>query len=153
MPHTRNATERRTEDASLCNNSLIFLLCRGFRKKVSRLPLRARNRRVGFSTADLNFDNFGASHGFVGILYSSRLILLYTNHLEGRQTVENHLVHIVTNSYRCTRNDIINFHLSAFFVVFIFAEAGLSAKIAKNCTQRKFPTIRYQRNADTLGTK
>ena len=30
-----------------------------------------------------------------------------------------------------------------FFAVFIFAEAGLSAKIAKICTQRKFPAIRY----------
>ena len=34
------------------------------------------------------------SYGFVGILYSRRLILLYSNHLEGRQTVENHLVHM-----------------------------------------------------------
>ena len=95
-PHMRNGTERRNEEASLCNNGLIFLLCGGFFEitKVSRLPPRARNRRVGFSTADLDFDNFGVSHGFVGILYSSRLILLYSNHLEGRQTVENHLVHI-----------------------------------------------------------
>ena len=69
---------------------------------VSRLPPRARNRHVGFSTADLDFNNCGTSHGLVGILYSSRLILLYSNHLEGRQTVENHLVHIGTNSYRRT---------------------------------------------------
>ena len=95
-PHMRNGTELRNEEASLCNNGLIFLLCGGFFEitKVSRLPPRARSRRVGFSTADLDFDNFGVSHGFVGILYSSRLILLYSNHLEGRQTVENHLVHI-----------------------------------------------------------
>ena len=39
------------------------------------------------------------------------------------------------------RNDIVNFHLSSFFL--IYAEAGLSAKIAKICTQRKFPAIRY----------
>ena len=36
------------------------------------------------------------SYGFVGILYSRRLILLYSNHLEGRQTAENHHVHIGT---------------------------------------------------------
>ena len=36
------------------------------------------------------------SYRFVGILYSRRLILLYSNHLEGRQTVENHLVHMGT---------------------------------------------------------
>ena len=88
----RNGTERRNEEASLCNNGLIL----------SRLPPRARNRRVGFSTADLDFDNFGVFHGLVGIFYSSRLILLYSNHLEGRQTIENHLVHIGTNSYRHT---------------------------------------------------
>ena len=112
--------------------------------KVSRLPPRARNRRVGFSTADLDFDNFGVFHGFVGILYSSRLILLYSNHLEGRQTVENHLVHIGTNSYR--RAHVMTSSISIlvhFFAVFNFAEAGLSAKIAKIWTQRKFPAIRY----------
>ena len=111
---------------------------------VSRLPPRARNRHVGFSTADLDFNNCETSHGFVGILYSSRLILLYSNHLEGRQTVENHLVHIGTNSYR--RTHVMTSSISIlvhFFAVFIFAEAGLSAKIAKICTQRKFPAIRY----------
>ena len=89
--------------------------------KISRLPPRARNRRVGFSTADLDFDNFGVSHGFVGILYSSRLILLYSNHLEGRQTVENHLVHIGTNSYRRTYvMTVINSILVHFFGFFFF---------------------------------
>ena len=72
----------------------------------------------------------------VGILYNRRLILLYSNHLEGRQTTENHLVPTYAH------NDIINFHLSSFFfVVFIFAEAGLSVKIMKICTQWKFPAI------------
>ena len=87
-PHMRNGTEQQTEDASLCNNGLIFLCVEAFTiKKVSRLPPRLRNQRVGFSTADLDFDNFGMSHGFVGILYSSRLPFPYSNHLEGRQTV------------------------------------------------------------------
>ena len=78
------------------------------------------------------------SFGFVGILYSRRLILLYSNHLEGRQTVENHLVHMGT---RCTHinwhNDVINFHLSSFFFffIFIFTETGLTAKIRKIWTQ------------------
>ena len=82
-----------------CNNGLICLLCGGFRNyEGTRLPPRARNRRTGFSSADLGFDNFGTSHGFVGILYSGRLPFLYSNHLEGKE--ENHLVHIGTNSYR-----------------------------------------------------
>ena len=75
------------------------------------------------------------SYGFVGILYSSRLILLYSNHLEGRQTVENHLVHIGTRR----RTHVMTSSIS----IFIFAEPGLSAKIAKICNQRKFPAIRY----------
>ena len=119
----RNGTERQNEEASLCNNGLIFLLCGDFFKitKVSRLLLRARNRRIGFSTADLDFDNFRVSHGFVGISYSSRLILLYSNHLEGRQTVENHLVHIGTNSYRCMHVMMSSISiLSAFFCGFYF---------------------------------
>ena len=50
-----------------------------------------------FSTADLDFDNYRAS---LGILYSSRLILLYSDYLGGRRTVENHLVHMGTSLYR-----------------------------------------------------
>ena len=30
-PHMRNGTERRNEEASLCNNGLIFILCGGIR--------------------------------------------------------------------------------------------------------------------------
>ena len=75
---------------------------------------------------------------FIGILCSSRLILLYSNDLQGKHTVENHLVqfvHMGTISY--AHNDVIKIHP---FAVFIFAEAGLSAKIAtKICTPRKFP--------------
>ena len=73
------------------------------------------------------------SYAFVGILYSRRLILLYSNHLEGRQTVENH--HVRTGTQRThilTSSISILVH---FFAVFIFVEAGLSAKIAKICTQ------------------
>ena len=81
--------------------------------KVSRLQQRVRNQRIGFSTADLDFDNFRASHGFIGILYSSRLPFLYSDHLEGRQTVENHLIHIGVSTY--AHNDIINFHFCGFY--------------------------------------
>ena len=43
-----------------------------------------------------------------------------------------------------SHNDVINSILVHFFAVYIFVEAGLSAKIAKICTQRKFPAVRYQ---------
>ena len=138
----RNGTERRNEEASLCNNGLIFLLCGGFFKitKVSRLLLRARNRRIGFSTADLDFDNFRVSHGFVGISYSSRLILLYSNHLEGRQTVENHLVHIGTNSYRCMHVMMSSISiLSAFFCGFYFCGSRFVRENRENLHPAKIP--------------
>ena len=51
------------------------------------------NRKI--HTADLNFK---ASVTVYWHLYSSRLILLYSDHLEDRQTVENHLVHRVLYS-------------------------------------------------------
>ena len=109
-------------------------------RRYQDLPPQVKNRRVGFSTADLDFENFRASHGFVGILYSSRLISSLQQPIRG-QTVERHRIHTGTNLYQCmhvmTSSTSILVH---FFAVFIFAEAGLSAKI---CTQWKFPAIRY----------
>ena len=75
------------------------------------------------------------SYGFVGILYSRRPILLYSNHLEGRQTVENHLVHMGARLTHVMMSSISI--LVHFFAVFIFAEAGLSLKIAKNLDPAK----------------
>ena len=67
------------------------------------------------------------SYGFVGILYSRRLILLYSNHLEGRQTVENYLVHIGTQCMHVMMSE--NFHLSSFFCGFYFCG---SRSVCKN---------------------
>ena len=50
--------------------------------KVSRLPPQA----LLISTSKLQ----SISYRLIGILYGSRLILLYSDHLQGRQTVENH---------------------------------------------------------------
>ena len=60
MPHMQ------TEETTLNDEAIIFLCVETFEiKKVSRLPPWARNcmacRTEGFSTADLGFDNFGAS--------------------------------------------------------------------------------------------
>ena len=60
------------------------------------------------------------SYGFVGILHSSRLILLYSNHLEGRQTVENHLVHMGTRRTHVMTSSISIFKLCSFFRGFYF---------------------------------
>ena len=69
------------------------------------------------------------SYGFIDILYSSRLILLYSNHLEARQTIENHLIHMGTNSCRSMHIMMSSVAILVnFFAVLIFAEAGLSRK-------------------------
>ena len=81
------------------------------------------------------------SSGSGGILYSSRLILLYSNHLEDRQTVETRLVHMGTRCMHVMTSSI--WILVNFFTVLICMEAGLFAKIAKICTQWKFPAIWY----------
>ena len=94
-----------TEETTLNNkakkqNSLVFFLCGGF--AITKVPPWARNWlfewKDEFSTAEHLL--------WVGILYISRLILLYSDHLEGRQTVENHLV-LVRIDVR--NNDVINF--------------------------------------------
>ena len=161
-PHVNRKKKRHwtaKRKLSLYNNSLVFLLC-GDHRNYESIRTAAVGEKLacwteGFSSADLDFDNFSlvpvspmdgmrlrqlwsVSYRFVGILYSSRLILLYSNHLEGRPTVESCLIHTGTSSYQ--DNDVITFHL---IVAFIFSEAGLSAKIMKICTQQKFPAIRY----------
>ena len=85
-------------------------------------------RAEGISTADLDFDNCKESlTGSLRFLCSSGMILLYSNHLEGRQTVENHLVYTGTSSYRCTHimTSSISILVHFFFAFFIFAEADL----------------------------
>ena len=67
-----------------------------------------------------------------GSLFNNSLVF----HLGGRQTVENHLVHTGTSS--CRRTHILTSSISILvnlFEVFIFAEAGMFAKIVKICTQ------------------
>ena len=61
----RNDTERLSE-ASLCNNGLLFLLCRVLSNYKSIKTARRHGLKTGllnrrFSTADLDFDNFRAS--------------------------------------------------------------------------------------------
>ena len=99
----------------------------------------------GFSTSDLAMATSEHLLGFIGILYSSRLILLYSNHLEARQTIENHLVHMGTNLCRSmhimTSSVAILVH---FFLQFLFLQKQVYP--GKLCTQWKFPAIRYRQN-------
>ena len=84
------------------------------------------------------------SYGFVAILYSMRLILLYSNHLEGRQTVENHLVHMGTR-----RTHVMTSSIS--ILVRFFAEAWSVCENRENLRPAKFPAIRYV--LCSIGTK
>ena len=70
----RNDTERRSE-ASLCNNGLLFLLCRVLSnyeniKTACRHGLKTGLLKRRFSTADLDFDNFRASLTGSLVLYT-----------------------------------------------------------------------------------
>ena len=149
-PHAnqRNDTEWWSKEASLCNNDLLFLLCGGLRNyKSIRTAIMGEKLAFwteGFCTADLNFNNFGAS--LIGSLALcivagwSSLQWLFRGQIEW-QTVENHLVHTSTSSYQ--RTHIMMLPITVFFVAFIFAETGLSTKTVKICTQLKFPVIWY----------
>ena len=81
----KNDNERPREKASLCNNGLVFLCVKAFAiTKVSRPLPRAKKtgERIQHCWSQ-PFDNFGAS--LTGSLeFSSRLLFLYSDHLEGR---------------------------------------------------------------------
>ena len=124
-----------TAESSFCVKAFAIMT-------VSRLPTWAGNwfRRIQHTALD--FDNFKASltGSLAFYIYSSRLILLYSD--QGRQTIENQLVHTGTSSYQCTHKVTSTiFILVQFLCSFIFAEAGLSTKIVKISTQQKFPTM------------
>ena len=70
-------------------------------------------------------------YGFVGILYSTRLILPYNSHLKGRQTVENHTS---THSYQrihtyIVHNDLIKFPPQSTFQPLLFSQN----QVCQNC--------------------
>ena len=91
----RNATERRSEEANLCNNGLILLLCGGLRiyESIRTAAVGGENYSLANKySALLILTSTTLERGF-GIWYSSRMILFYCDHLDGRQAVENHLVH------------------------------------------------------------
>ena len=62
---TLKDTERQSKEASLCNNGQVFLLCGGLRNyksiRTAALGEKLACRTEGFSTAHLDFDNFGVS--------------------------------------------------------------------------------------------
>ena len=106
-----------------------------FTKVSGMLPL-ARNWLVEQKESALTLTT--SQRLFVGILYNSKLILLYSSHLRGRQIVENYLVYKGTCFYQHMQAYT---QLSIFSPVYFFAEVGQSAKITKICTHQKFPSI------------
>ena len=73
---------------SFCVEAIMFTKLSGL-LLYGQKKLGCQRERV--STADLNFDSFGASLG-------SRWILLYSGHLGSRHTVEKYLVYMGTCS-------------------------------------------------------
>ena len=69
-----------------------------------------------------------------GILYSRRLILLYSNHLEGRQTVENHHVHIGTR-----RTHVMTSSISIFSRFLFSRKQVCPRKSRKFAPSKNFP--------------
>ena len=100
-PHM-NWGNRQTKAASLYNNQLVFLLCRSLRNYAS-IRTAAMEEKLAFWIQHCWSQLWqlrSISYGFTVIVYSSRLFVLYSCHLEERQTTENHLAHTNTGSYR-----------------------------------------------------
>ena len=124
-----------TAESSFCVKAFTIMI-------VSRLPTWAGNWLRRIQHTALDFDNFKAS--LTGLLafyiYSSRLILLYSDHLEGRQTIENQLVHTGTSSYRCTHKITSSiFILVHFFLVLFSRKQVCPRKSWKFPPSKNFP--------------
>ena len=108
-----------TAESSFCVKAFAIMT-------VSRLPSWAGNWLRRIQHTALDFDNFKASltGSLVFCIYtcSSRLILLYSDHLEGRQTTENQLVYTGTSSYRCTHKITSSIFILVNFFVVLFSQ-------------------------------
>ena len=83
----------------------------------------------GFRTADFHFQQlWSVSYGLLAFCVC-RLILFYSMHLEGRQTVESHLVHTVTIYSLHWRMHVMTSSISIIVHFFSFTEACPSTKI------------------------
>ena len=82
----RNDTERLSEEASMYNNALVFFLCGGLCNYESNRTATV-GEKLGCWIQHCWFrlrQPLSFSYGFVGILYSIRLILRNSDHLNGR---------------------------------------------------------------------
>ena len=127
----RNYTELQSEEANLYNNGLVFLFF-GELHNYEGIKTAAAGEKLacwteGFSTTDLDF------------------------HLEGRQTVENHLVQFVhTGTGPYAQNDVINFHLSSFFRGFYFRVSKSVREQRENLHPAKISRYTIYENRDPL---
>ena len=115
MQTQKNDTERQSKEARLCNNSLVFLLCGGLCNKYqATMSKKMACWTEGFCTADLDFKQLWNSYRFISIMYSSQLISNYLEEIEW-QTVEKHLIHMVTSLYR--RTHIMTSPISVLWII------------------------------------
>ena len=142
-------TEQQSE-ASLSINGLLFLLRGSLRNYESiKTACRARNWLVERMESALLISNSTTSERFLRVCWYFVYIVvgwvsyavtitgwtLFSWQTDCREPSRSHEYQFISH------NDVINSLLVHFFAVYIFAEAGLSAKIVKICTQQKFPTI------------
>ena len=85
---------------------------------------------------------------YYGILYSRRLILLYSNHLEGRQTVENHHVHIGTR-----RTHVMTSSISIFSRFLFSRKQVCPRKSRKFAPSENFPLYGITKAGETFSTR
>ena len=143
-------TEQQSK-ASLSNNGLLFLLRGSLCNYESiKTACRARNWLVERKGSALLISNLTTLERFLWVCWYFVYIVngwvssaatitrwtLYSRQTDCREPSRSHEYQFVSH------NDVINSLLVHFFAVYIFAEAGLSAKIVKICTQQKFPAIR-----------
>jgi len=119
-------TEQQSE-ASLSNNGLLFLLRGSLCNYESiKTACRARNWLVERKDSALLISNLTTSERFLRVCWYFVYIELAESllqqplpgghYIRGRQTVENHLVHTSTNSYRIMTSSILSWFIFSQFI-------------------------------------
>ena len=113
-PHAnqRNTIEWQSEEASMYNNVLVFFCVEAFGiVKASGLPPWARNWLVEQKDSVVLISTSTTPEHLLQVCWC--FVLLYSDHLKGRQTVVNHLIPMGHGKFVLTyaHNGVINYYL------------------------------------------
>lgn len=129
-PHAKLLTQRNNKaEKQACATVFLFLQLQKYQDCCHGWETDFCNRRVQCCCSGYG-QLRSILHNLIGILYSSRLILLYSTHSEDRQTVENYLLQTGTWLYWHTYA-FGHHHFPYSFILFFCTAAGQSAKILK----------------------